>query len=176
VTAISDANLKWFYSGGAANNDPALSIGGAKSSVEVSATALNNLFDDVTGTEAAAGVTRYRVIYVQNKSADAGGWPAPVAWIGYQPRNPSSPYTADGETYAFAFAASKNSAVAALANENTAPSGPSFSTAASKGAGVALPDPDYMQDDYVAVYLRMVTPSSQPQNSGSEYQLCIENP
>lgn len=175
MTVLS-SDLKAYLSGGAANADPRLSIGGAKSSVEVSATALNNLFDDVTGTEATAGVTRYRVIYVQNKSADAAGWPTPVAWIGYQPRDPNSPYTADGETYAFAFAAAKNAAVAALADENTAPSGPTFSTAASKGAGVALPDPDYMQDDYVAVYLRMVTPSSQPQNSGDEYQLCIENP
>ena len=66
--------------------------------------------------------------------------------------------------------------MAALANENTAPAGRSFSTAASKGAGVALPSPDYVEDDYVAVYVRMVTPNSQPQNTGSEYQLLIENP
>jgi len=171
MTVLS-SDLKAFLSGGAANSDPRLSIGGAKSSVEVSATALNNLFDDVTGTEAGTGVTRW----IQNTSADVAGWPDPVAWIGYQPRDPNSPYTVDGETYAFAFAAAKNDEVDALANENTAPSGPTFSTAASKGAGVALPDPDYVEDDYVAVYLRMVTPSSQAQNSGCEYQLCIENP
>ena len=175
MTVLS-SDLKAFLSGGAANSDPRLSIGGAKSSVEVSATALNNLFDDVTGTEAGTGVTRYRCIYIQNTSADVAGWPEPVGWIGYQPRDPNSPYTADGETLAFAFNDAKNEAVAALANENTAPSGPTFSTAASKGAGVALPDPDYVEDDYVAVYVRMVTPSSQAQNSGCEYQLCIENP
>lgn len=174
--AVTSSDLKAYLSGGASNADPRLSIGGAKSSVEVSATALNNLFDDVTGTEATAGVTRYRVIYVQNTSADVDGWPEPVGWIGYQPRNPASPYAADGETYSFGFAADKNTEVAALTSENTAPVGISFSTAASKGAGLALPDPDYLEDDYVAVYLRMVTPSSQTQNSGCEYQLCIENP
>ena len=174
--AVTSADLKAYLSGGASNADPRLSIGGAKSSVEVSATALNNLWDDVTGTEAGTGIPRYRVIYVQNTSAYVAGWPAPVAWIGYQPRDPASPYTADGETYAFAFAADKNTEVAALANENTAPSGPTFSTAASKGAGVALPDPEYVEGDYVAVYVRMVTPASQAQNDGSEYQLLFENP
>ena len=175
MTVLS-SDLKAFLSGGASNADPRISVGGAKSSVEVSATALNNLFDDVTGTEAGTGITRYRVIYIQNTSGDVDGWPEPVAWIGYQPRDPNSPYTVDGETYAFAFAAAKNTEVAALTNENTAPAGRSFSTAASKGAGVGLPDPDYVEDDYVAVYVRMVTPVSQPQNTGSEYQLLIENP
>ena len=41
---------------------------------------------------------------------------------------------------------------------------------------MALPDPEYVEGDYVAVYVRMVTPASQAQNDGSEYQLLFENP
>lgn len=64
------ATLEYRYTGGAANSDPDASLGGAMSSETLSATALNNLFDNVSPAEASAGDTEYRAIDVYN-SGDA---------------------------------------------------------------------------------------------------------
>ena len=56
--------------GGAVNTDPDASLGGIMSSEGVSATALNNIFDDVDPTEAETGDTEYRFIDIYN-SGDA---------------------------------------------------------------------------------------------------------
>jgi hypothetical protein len=148
---INIANIKYYLSGGAANNDPALSIGGAKSSVAVSATALGNLFDPVTGDEAAAGVTRYRCIYLQNDDADASGLMNPITlWWSTIP--------AAGQTIAFGLAhAGKNAEEDAIADESTAPADVTFSTATTKGTGVSLPSPPYVEDAYIGVWIRVVT-------------------
>ena len=52
-------DLEYRLSGGAANSDPILSIGGAMSSVEVTG---STLFDTVSSAEAAAGDTEYRCV------------------------------------------------------------------------------------------------------------------
>jgi hypothetical protein len=149
--AINIANIKYYLSGGASNSDPLLSIGGAKSSVAVSATALHNLFDAVTGDEAAAGVSRYRLVYLQNDDADASGLLAPaVLWWSTSP--------AAGQTIAVGLAAAgKGAAETAVADENTAPADVSFASPTSKATGVSLPDAPYVEDDYIGVWLRVVT-------------------
>lgn len=68
--AILTTDIKFYLSGGASNDNPALALGGAKSSVAVVDDTLNNLFDDVTGAEHAAGDTNYRCIFVKNDSAE----------------------------------------------------------------------------------------------------------
>lgn len=67
--SIIAGNLDFFLSGGAANADVDLSLGGAKSSVEIVDNTLNNLFDDVSGAEHTAGETNYRCIFVKNSNA-----------------------------------------------------------------------------------------------------------
>lgn len=61
------AVIEYFLTGGAANANPDLSLGGTTSSVNVSGTALNNLFDNVlpTDIELSAHVT-YRAIAIKN--------------------------------------------------------------------------------------------------------------
>jgi hypothetical protein len=149
--AINIANIKYYLSGGASNSDPLLSIGGAKSSVAVSATALHNLFDAVTGDEAAAGVTRYRLVYLQNDDADASGLLAPaVLWWSTSP--------AAGQTIAVGLAAAgKGAAETAVADENTAPAGVTFTSPVSKATGVSLTGTPYTQGQYIGVWLRVVT-------------------
>lgn len=172
---MTTADIKVFLSGGAANADPDASLGGAMSSVEVDlVTLLNNLFDNVTGTEATDGVTRYRCVYVQNVSADANGWIDPVCWISKQPQAPDSPYTVTGETLSFGFHDTKNEAAELVADENTAPADIVFSTVSTVGTGVALPSPDYTEDDYIGLWLKIVTPSSQPMAVGTVWQVSIE--
>jgi len=62
--------LEFRLTGGASNSDPDSSLGGTTSSNEVSATAMNNLFDNVTPTEASSGDNEYRAIDIWN-SGDA---------------------------------------------------------------------------------------------------------
>ena len=61
------SNIVFKLTGGAANADPDLSLGGVGSSVSLSATALNNLFDNVTPPEIASGDNvDYRAIDIKN--------------------------------------------------------------------------------------------------------------
>lgn len=68
--SILATDIKFYLSGGASNADPNAALGGLKSSVEVVDDTLNNLFDDVSGAEHAAGDTEYRCIFVKNNSAE----------------------------------------------------------------------------------------------------------
>jgi hypothetical protein len=154
---------RWYYSGGATNSDPTLSIGGAKSSVVLSTTQLNNLFDNTTGDEASAGCDEYRLLYIQNDGTTT--WVDPVMWITEQP-NVSD--VATGETLEFGMSAQgKNAAATAIANVNTAPAAVSFDDPATKGTGTALSAPDYAQNDYIGVWFHKHTPASQAVKVGS---------
>lgn len=60
------ANLIFTLTGGASNTNPAASLGGVGSSEELSATALNNLFEDVSPADAVAGDDEYKAIDIYN--------------------------------------------------------------------------------------------------------------
>lgn len=66
---VLTTDIKFYQSGGAGNTNPNASLGGIKSNTEVVDNVLNNLFDDVSGVEHAAGDINYRCIYVKNNSA-----------------------------------------------------------------------------------------------------------
>lgn len=68
--SIIATDIKFYLSGGASNANVNAALGGAKSSVALVDNSLNNLFDDVTGAEHAAGDTNYRCIFVKNDSAE----------------------------------------------------------------------------------------------------------
>jgi hypothetical protein len=145
---ISAVNLRWYLSGGAGNTDPNAALGGARSSTAVPA-GLNNLFDDVTGDEAAAGDIEYRCVYFRNEDADSDGLMAPLKfWI-------DGLTSAAGDEIDIGIdPIGKNGVATTIANENTAPAGVAFSRPTSKGAGLDLPSPPYLQNDQVAVWIR----------------------
>lgn len=60
------ATLQLRLTGGASNSDPDASLGGVMSSSQLSATAMNNLFDDVDNAERVAGDVEYRAIDIYN--------------------------------------------------------------------------------------------------------------
>lgn len=154
---ISNANLKYYLSGGGSNTDPNASIGGARSSTAAG----TDLFDTVTGDESAAGDTEYRLVYFRNEDSDSDGLISPVVWV--LSNTPSS-----DTTIAIGIATEgKNATVSAVANENTAPAGVSFSSPASKGAGLSLPSAPYAQNDYVGIWLRR-TVSAGAASTGSD--------
>lgn len=128
--SIITADFSCRLSGGAANSDANASIGGAKSSVSVSATT-DGLFDAVSAAQAAAGLVEYRCIYLHNANATDLMTAARV-WV-----NANTPLA--GTTLDIGVgAAAVNATETAVANEATAPAGVTFSAPSTAGTGLAL--------------------------------------
>lgn len=66
---IVTGDISYQLSGGAANSDPDASLGGIISSVAFVDAVDNNMFDDVSGAESAAGDVEYRCLYLKNNHA-----------------------------------------------------------------------------------------------------------
>lgn len=126
---IVSSDIKFRLSGGASNTDPNASIGGAKSSTDAGA----SIFDNVSSAEASAGDTEYRCVYVHNNH---GTLTATTAKIWIQANTPSADTTVDIGLATEGL----NGTAAAVANENTAPAGVSFSSATNEGAALSLTD------------------------------------
>lgn len=130
---ITATDIQYRLSGGAGNADPNASLGGIMSTTQITTASLHNLFDQVSGDEAAAGDVEYRGIYVLNNHGTLT-WEAVFAWISSQT---SSPDTA----LAIALAGEGvNATMETIANESTAPVGESFTAPASKAAGLSMGD------------------------------------
>ena len=132
--AIVASDISLRVSGGASETDPNNALGGAMSTVGggiITTDVLNNLMDDISSAEATAGVTLYRGLYWDNEHGSLE-YTTPFMWISSQ--------TSSGDTdLSMAIAdEAKNTAIEVIANETTAPSGPTFSAPASKGAGIAV--------------------------------------
>jgi hypothetical protein len=129
--AIVAADIKFYLSGGAANADPNAALGGAISSTEIVTATLQNLFDQVSGAESAAGDIEYRCIYVKNTH---GSLTLNVAKIWISTNTPATDTTID-----IALGGEGDNGVAeTVANENAAPVGEVFSAPATYAAGLSL--------------------------------------
>jgi hypothetical protein len=117
-------------------------LGGAATVTQVSATAMNNIFDDVSAAEAAAGDTEYRAIDVYNDGASA------VTGVDIYMSIATS--SADSQLDMGAEAAPLNSTTS-IANESTAPVGVTF---ANRTSGAPLSLPDIPAGEYARVWLR----------------------
>ncbi len=117
------ASLEYRLSGGSGNTDPAASLGGAMSSTAVTA---DTIFDVVSAVEAAAGDIKYRCIYVRNN--------------GTMTLDVVSLYVSDAPATGVLAIALGGEGIGGtaetVANENTAPSGESFSTPTTSGGGL----------------------------------------
>lgn len=135
TVALSD--MKFLLSGGASNTDKDLSLGGIVSSTEVIfSPSLNNLFDKVTAAEAAAGDIEYRCVYLQNDHA-TDDIDTVTVWI-----NSNTPSTSTTVAIGLDPAGTGNGnspgQATTIVNENTAPSGVTFSTPTTEGAGLVI--------------------------------------
>lgn len=142
--AITAADIVFRLSGGAGNSSGDASLGGAISSNVVSAS-LHQFFDRVSGADAAAGDIEYRCLYIRNSHATLTLYAATV-WIS---SNTPSTDTAMAIGLGTASIAAEEQTIA---NENTAPSGVSFSAPASFAAGLLIGD--LAPSEYKAVWLR----------------------
>lgn len=123
--------IEYRLSGGASNSDPTASLGGAMSSTAVSATN-NAFFDMVSSAEASTGDVEYRCLYVTNTGATT----ALGAKLWLQSNTPNS----DNQVAIALGGEGKNGTAETVANENTAPSGESFTEPATEGAALSLGD------------------------------------
>ena len=132
---ITSAEIQWRLSGGAANTNPNASLGGVMSSTAWAGGTLHDLFDLVSGDENAALEAEYRCVYVRNANASLT-WSNVVAWLSAQTTGGAD--MAIGIDPAVAGDGSTTGVATTVANENTAPTGVTFSAPTTKGTGLSI--------------------------------------
>lgn len=153
------AVLELRLTGGADNDDPDLSLGGVASSELISETPLNNLFDDISPTEAEAGDIEYRALSIHN-SGDATAVGIEL-WFASQ--------TSSADT---AVAVGVDSGVQTVANENTAPSDPEISfSAPTSEATLSLTD--IAAAGARRIWIRRTCGASAVNHNDDEFELAI---
>lgn len=126
---IASSDIKYRLSGGSSNTDPAASLGGAASTTDAG----SGIFDNVSSAEASAGDIEYRCVYVKNNHGSLT-LTSPKVWI--QANTPSGDTSVEISLGTSAVDGTEQT----VADENTAPTGTSFSSAANEGAGLSLGD------------------------------------
>ena len=124
--SIIAGDLKFYLTGGVANSDPNLSLGGTRSTTQVG-TALHQLFDTVSPEEATAGDVEYRAIDIVNTNV-IDTLESAFLYISLETGSTSS-------TVALGY---DSVGTQSAANESTAPTDVTFSTPTSKATGIAL--------------------------------------
>lgn len=126
---IASTDIKFRLSGGAANTDPNAGLGGAASTTDAN----TSIFDNVSSAEAAAGDTEYRCVYVKNNHGTNTLLGAKI-WI--QANTPSADTTVDIGLGTSAV----NAVEQTVPDENTSPSGVTFSAPINLAGGLVIGD------------------------------------
>lgn len=126
---IVSTDIEYRLSGGASNNDPDASLGGAKSSEAAPA----GLFDTVSGAQSAAGLVEYRCIYVHNAHAT-------LTLIGAKVWIDTNTASTDTQIAIGLGSGAIDATEQTVADEATAPSGVTFSEPANLAAGLSIGD------------------------------------
>jgi hypothetical protein len=160
--AIATTDLVYYYTGAsshaAAQTDPDASLGNYRASSTITSGADNNLFDDVSGAEASAGMTDYRAIAFVNNH---GSLPltATVVWISVDTGNGEDDISFDVE----APSNETNGTIQTIVDEDTAPTGlGGWSDATSKATGKACPltSGEVGSGEWFGIWLRRVISAS----------------
>ena len=131
--AIVAADLVARLSGGAANTDPDASLGGAVSGTALQSAVLHNLFDLVGSEESLAGDTEYRCFYFENNHATLTLLSAKVFVEAETPSPDTSVEIGLGSS-------GIDGTEQTVADENTAPTGVTFSTALGEENALVIGD------------------------------------
>lgn len=130
---IVAGDIDFYLSGGAANTDPNAALGGARSTTTAVSATTNSFFDIVSSGEASSGDTEYRGFYVYNAHGSLTLQNA-IIYISGNTTNAEN-------AIAIALAdEAVNVAMETIANESTAPVGPTFSAPTSEGAALNIGD------------------------------------
>jgi len=145
--------------GNSTSSTPAASLGKYVSTTALTDATLNNLFDDVSGSENTALESEYRCLFVYNSHATLT-FQNVVVWLDSQVAGGADVAIGVDTTAASALNASSAQALT-IANEDTAPAGVTFSTTAvSKATGLALGD--IPASSVKAIWIRRTTTNSSP--------------
>jgi hypothetical protein len=127
---IVGADIKLYLSGGASNTVPNASLGGARSTTQIVDNVLQNLFDNVSGVESAAGDVEYRCFYVRNEHATLTHENV-VAWLSAEIANGASIQIGIDP-------AGVNGTATTIGDEGSAPAGVSFNAPTTQATGDAI--------------------------------------
>lgn len=144
-----------------AQGDPNASLGKYISTTELTDNSLHNLFDVVSGAENAASTIDYRCIFIHNAHATLTYYSA-VVYISSQVSGGASISIGLDTTAASAINSSSAQALT-IADENTAPSGVSFSAPTTAATGISLGDIPAGQT--IAVWVRRTCSASAAKDS-----------
>jgi hypothetical protein len=132
---ITTTDIEFRLSGGPANTAPLSSLGGAMSTAGggvITSGVANNLWDDVTGAQSAAGLVEYRAFYVRNNHGSLT-WQSVMFWID------ALTTSADTEFDVGLATEGVNTPIAqTLGSETSVPSGVTFTRPTTKAGGLAI--------------------------------------
>lgn len=147
---ILSTDIELRYSGGTGNTSPGAALGGAMSTAgggTVDTAVANDLFDDVSAAEAVTDDVEYRGIYVSIISGATGTLSTARIYISADSSNAD-----DIIDLAIADEA-KNVSMETIANESTAPVGPTFSHPTTYAGGIDI-DAGLVANDERGVWVR----------------------
>lgn len=132
-------SVKTGSAGNSTSGTPAGSLGKYISTTQLSGTALNNLFDDISGAENAASTVDYRCIFIHNNHGSLSLTSAKV-YLSAEVSGGASIAIAVDDIAASAVGSSSAQG-AEIANETTAPTGVgAFSSPTTYAGGLSLGD------------------------------------
>lgn len=146
--AIESSELKLRLSGGAANSNPAASIGGTISSVDMP----TGIFANIPAADSSAGETYYRLVYVRNTDPALTAVGTKV-WFSDVGDNADTTFSMGLATQGL------NTEVTAIADEHTAPS-PTVTFSTPTSAETALSMGDIPTGQYYGLWLKCVIGAS----------------
>ena len=143
MSAIIQAEVLTKYSVAAAAGNTtagtaATSLGDQISTTQWTGGSINDLFDNISGAENAASDVEYRCIFVHNNNA-SNTYESVVVYLSAEVGG-GAVVAVGADTTAESAIGSGSAQALTVANENTAPSGVSFSSPTTSGTGVALGD------------------------------------
>lgn len=144
-----------------AQGDPNDSIGGFMSTTEITDASQNNLFDDISGDENADETVDYRCFFVFNNHGSLA-WQSAVAWISAEEAGGADAAIALDDT-GVVDSDSSSAQAERIANEETAPSGESFSAPTTKATGLSIGN--IPADDVQAIWVRRTATDSAALNA-----------
>ena len=165
---IVAGDIVFRLSGGASNTDPNAALGGVMSTVGggvITTDTLNNVWDNVSGDEASAGDTEYRAIFVENTHGSLTLTGAKI-WI--------SANTTSGDDEVDIALADEGiaSTIETIADESTAPSGPSFTHPTTFAGGLSLGN--LAAGNEHGIWLRRTVNSSAAAANANPYTLSVQ--
>lgn len=164
--AITAADIRYFLSsptgpGKSTAGAPGTSFGDFVSSTQITDATDNNLFDDISGDENAASDIEYRNFFVENNHATLT-WVGVKVWLSSEVAGGANAAIALDDV-AVSLATSASAQAEESADEQTAPTGPSFSAPTTKATGLTIGDIAPLS--VKAIWVRRTATNSAAQNA-----------